>query len=67
MKLVALLGLIAILPVTGQQMKTVTGTATYRERIALPSDAIFEATLQDVSRADAPAQMLGTARLEKPG
>lgn len=67
MKLAALLGLIAILPVTCQQMKTVTGTATYRERIALPPDAIFEATLQDVSRADAPAQVLGTARLEKPG
>jgi uncharacterized lipoprotein YbaY len=32
---------------------TVTGTATYRERIALPAGAVFEAILEDVSRADA--------------
>ena len=31
---------------------TVTGTATYRERLALPPDAVFEATLEDVSRAE---------------
>jgi heat shock protein HslJ len=31
----------------------VKGTATYRERIALTPDAVFEATLQDVSKADA--------------
>jgi heat shock protein HslJ len=30
----------------------VKGTATYRERMALPSGAVLEATLQDVSRAD---------------
>lgn len=33
----------------------VTGTAFYRERIALPPGAVFEAVLEDVSRADAPA------------
>jgi putative lipoprotein len=33
----------------------IEGTATYRERVALPPDAEFEAVLQDVSRADAPA------------
>ena len=43
--------------------QTVTGTATYRERIALPADAILEATLEDVTRP----QNLGFARLEKPG
>lgn len=32
---------------------TLQGTASYRERIALPPDAVFEAELQDVSRADA--------------
>lgn len=31
------------------------GVATYRERIALPPNAVFEAVLQEVSRADAPA------------
>ena len=34
---------------------TLEGTAAYRERIALPPDAVFEAVLQDISRADAPA------------
>ena len=37
----------------------IEGTATHRERIALPPDAEFEAVLQDVSRADAPAMELG--------
>jgi len=43
------------------------GTATYRERIAMPADAVFEATLEGVSRADAPADVIGRARIEKPG
>jgi len=43
------------------------GTATYRERMALPADAVFEAQLQDVSRADAPATVLARARLEPAG
>jgi uncharacterized lipoprotein YbaY/heat shock protein HslJ/uncharacterized lipoprotein NlpE involved in copper resistance len=46
---------------------TVSGTATYRERIALPPDAVFEATLEDVSKADAPAEVIGQVRLEAPG
>lgn len=45
----------------------VTGTATYRERIALPPDAVFEATLEDVSRAGAPARVLGRHRIEPAG
>ena len=43
------------------------GTATYRERLALPPDAVFEATLEDVSKADAPAEVLGQARIARPG
>lgn len=43
------------------------GTATYRERIALPPDAVFEAVLQDVSRADAPAVEIASTVLEAPG
>jgi uncharacterized lipoprotein YbaY/heat shock protein HslJ len=43
------------------------GTATYRERIALPPDAVFEAVLQDVSRADAPAAELGRATIDPAG
>lgn len=37
---------------------TLTGSATYRERIALPPDAMLTVTLEDVSRADAPAVTL---------
>jgi copper homeostasis protein (lipoprotein) len=46
---------------------TLEGTATYRERIALPPDAVFEAVLQDISRADAPAKMLGRATINPTG
>jgi putative lipoprotein len=41
----------------------VEGTAAYRERIALPAGAEFEAVLQDVSRADAPAMEIGRATI----
>jgi uncharacterized lipoprotein YbaY len=46
---------------------TLRGTATYRERLALPPDAVFEAVLQDVSLADAPATVLGRFRREPAG
>ncbi len=46
---------------------TLEGTAAYRERIALPPDAVFEAELQDVSRADAPATVLGRAKIDPAG
>jgi putative lipoprotein len=59
--------LTSALAALGQTPLTVTGTATYRERMALPPGAVFEATLEDVSRADAAAQIIGTARLENPG
>ena len=45
----------------------VTGTASYRERVALAPDAVFEAELQDVSRGDAPARVIGRARKSNPG
>ncbi len=46
---------------------TLEGTAAYRERIALPPDAVFEAELQDVSRPDAPAEVLGRTRIDPAG
>ena len=46
---------------------TVRGTAAYRERMALPPGAVLEATLEDVSKADAAAEVIGLARVEKPG
>ena len=46
---------------------TVTGVATYRERVAMPRDAIFQATLEDVSKMDSPAETVGEAVMENPG
>jgi putative lipoprotein len=46
---------------------TVTGTAAYRERIALPPDAVLEVSLEDVSRADAPADLIGRATVDPAG
>ena len=45
---------------------SVSGTATYRERMALPADAVFEATLEHVSRADAPALVVASTRVTSP-
>ncbi|HRO11906.1 YbaY family lipoprotein [Amaricoccus sp.] len=44
-----------------------TGTASYREDIALPPGAILEVVLEDVSLADAPASELGRATIAEPG
>lgn len=41
----------------------IEGTAAYRERMALPPNAEFEAVLQDVSRADAPAMEIGRTKI----
>ncbi|CAD0183670.1 heat-inducible protein [Ruegeria sp. THAF57] len=41
---------------------TIEGTATYRERIAVPPDATLLVQLQDVSRADAPSVTLSSKR-----
>ena len=35
-----------------------TGTVAYRERIALPADAVIQVQLSDVSRQDAPASVI---------
>jgi copper homeostasis protein (lipoprotein) len=45
----------------------VRGTASFRERIALPPGTVFEATLEDVSLADAPAVTLATFSLQDAG
>jgi uncharacterized lipoprotein YbaY/heat shock protein HslJ len=46
---------------------SISGSATYRERMALPPEAVFEAALEDVSRADAPATELGRTQVKSPG
>jgi putative lipoprotein len=51
---------------TISKLARLAGTATYRERMALPAMAVFEATLEDVSRADTPAEVLGRSRIGSP-
>lgn len=43
------------------------GTVTYRERIALAPDAVVEVTLEEVSRADAPATIIASQTIEPKG
>lgn len=51
---------------TPPALSSVTGTATYRERMLLPPESVFEATLEEVSRADAPSEVIGNARVTSP-
>jgi uncharacterized lipoprotein YbaY/heat shock protein HslJ len=53
-------------PEMSPELPTVQGTATYRERIAMPPNAVFEAILEDVSRADAPAREVGRTTVRQP-
>lgn len=46
------------------QAETITGTALYRERILPPPDSRFEAVLEDISRADAPAEELSRVEID---
>ena len=50
-----------VVPASGEGAATgqVTGSVTYRERIALPPTAVIKVQLVDVSRADAPAVVIG--------
>lgn len=48
-------------------VSTVTGTITYRERIALTPDAVVEVKLLDVSRADASSITIGEQIIANPG
>ncbi|MCS5699496.1 META domain-containing protein [Cyanobium sp. FGCU-52] len=62
------LGLLAVLVMPAPALAgTLSGTASTWERIALPPDAVFEAVLIDTARADAPAPVLGRARLQPAG
>ncbi|MFB2936805.1 YbaY family lipoprotein [Aerosakkonemataceae cyanobacterium BLCC-F154] len=50
---------IAQTPTTTGQFSSVSGNVTYRERIALPPDALLIVQLQDTSKQDAPAVVIG--------
>jgi len=51
----------------GTKRAAVKGTAAYRERMALPADAVLEVALEDASKADAPAEVIARVRKEHPG
>ncbi len=46
--------------------QAITGEALIREKIALPADTVFTATLQDVSRMDTSALVLGKTIITSP-
>jgi len=47
--------------------QTIEGSATFRERMAVPPTAVFEALLEDVSRAGAPAETIARTSVPSPG
>ena len=65
--LVAACGLGPAAGTAGAAQGVVSGTATFRERMALPPGVVFEATLEDVSLADAPSTTIATFRKEAAG
>lgn len=60
------LNILAASGVSAQDTR-VTGTVSYRERIALPAQAVINVQLQDVSRADAPATVLAEQTINAEG
>ena len=66
-KLAAVLVIGVVVTSLGAQSARITGTVTYRERMAMPASAIVEVTLEDVSRADVGAPVIARSRIERPG
>ncbi len=63
-----LLAAMLVLPVAASaEEKTITGEVLYRERIALPRQAVLTVQLIDVSLADAPAKVLGQQKIAPAG
>jgi copper homeostasis protein (lipoprotein) len=61
------ISLACIVSVSASADAQVRGTATFRERVKLPADAVFEASVVDVTRAGEPGSVLGRTRVERPG
>ncbi|MGX5800429.1 YbaY family lipoprotein [Bradyrhizobium sp. Arg314] len=60
-------GVLAVPEVTKAGEKTIAGEVTYRERIALPPDAVLVVEIADVSLADAPAAVIAKRRIAPTG
>lgn len=65
--LLSLLALLALAGCSGADAlvpePAITGSLTYRQRIALPPTAVIEVQLLDVTRPDAPGEVLNTVTL----
>ncbi|MBZ9861528.1 YbaY family lipoprotein [Mesorhizobium sp. CA12] len=60
-------GVLAVPEATKAGERTIAGEVTYRERIALPPDAVLVVELADVSLADAPATVVARRRVAPTG
>ncbi len=60
-------GMLAVPAVATADETLVTGEVLYRERIALPPNAVLSVQLADVSLADAPARILGEQKIDPAG
>jgi putative lipoprotein len=60
-------GLLLSLATAASAEALITGTASYREPIELPPAAVFEATLEDISRAGAAAVVITRTTIDNPG
>jgi putative lipoprotein len=65
--LVLLLGSITLAACGGSSKESVTGTVTYLQRIALPPDAVVIVRIEDVSKADASAKVIGEQVIQTDG
>lgn len=62
-----LAGLAACVPMSEPGAATLTGTVTYRERIALPPDSRLIVTISDVSLMDAPSVTIAQNQITTAG
>lgn len=53
--------------VVAENTQVISGTVSYRERIALPDNAVVTVTLEDISLADAPSTVIATQEFTTDG
>jgi putative lipoprotein len=53
--------------VSANGMKTIEGSVWYRERMALPPNAVIHIVLEDVARMDVPSDVIATTRIVPEG
>ena len=53
--------------VVAENTQVISGTVSYRERIALPENAVVTVTLEDISLADAPSTVIATQEVTTDG